>query len=127
MAAVCRAPRGSSSIPHSAFRIPHFPMKSLIILPKTSKYSPAKVGNFIWNEEHQAHLYHGRPLEMAEFNEISKRIFYLRRDEIANFDLPPYVQMVEEKPESGNLRPESIKPKLKRKTPLIPLPDLQIA
>jgi hypothetical protein len=99
-------------------------MKALIILPKTSKYSPAKVGNFIWNEEFQAHLYHGRPLDMAEFNEISKRIFYLRRDEIANFDLPPYVQMVEEKTTSPT-GPRL--PKLKRKTPLIPLPDLQIA
>lgn len=101
-------------------------MKALIILPKTSRYSPAKVGDFRWNDEHQAHLWGGRALEMEEFNSVSKRIFYERRDEIANFDLPPYVQMVEENP--GELIPESTEksPKIlrRKKAPLVPIPDL---
>lgn len=105
-------------------------IKALIILPKTSRYSPSKVGNFLWSESHQAHLWGGRALEMDEFNKVSKQIFYSRRDEIANFDLPPYVQLVQEKCEMGNAKceiPEKPKPKLKRKTALIPIPDLALA
>lgn len=107
-------------------------MKALIILPKTSRYSPAKIGNFRWNDEYGFHLWDGRALEIEEFNRISKRIFFERREEIINFDLPPYVQLVEEKPESGKLKaetPEIPKPKtlrteLKRKTALLAIPGL---
>jgi hypothetical protein len=113
-------------------------IKALIILPKTSRYSPSKVGNFLWSESHQAHLWGGRALEMDEFNKVSKQIFYLRMDEIANFDLPPYVQLVEEgKIARQDASPstqdacapsaKTLRPKLKRKTALIPIPDLALA
>jgi hypothetical protein len=106
-------------------------MQAIIILPATSRYSPAKIGNFIFSEEFGAHIWGGRPLDMEEFNEISKRIFYSRRNEIEDFDLPPYVQMVEAKAESGKRKAETseifeAKPKLKRKTPLIPIPELTV-
>jgi hypothetical protein len=119
-------------------------MQAIIILPATSRYSPAKIGNFIFSEEFGAHIWGGRPLDMEEFNEISKRIFYSRRNEIEDFDLPPYVQLVSRpdhahnasrseaggesseilkaKPESNEARP----PRLKRKTPLIQIPELTV-
>lgn len=114
-------------------------MRALIILPKTSRYSPSKVGDFRWNDEHQAHLWGGRALELEEFNTISKRIFYDRREEIANFDLPPYVQLVEDEQCSdvgvqcsakADLKTEPLKtensPKIlkRKKAPLVPIPDL---
>lgn len=70
-------------------------IKALIILPTGSRFSPARVGEFLFNSEHQAHIWAGRPLDMDEFNAISRRIFYERRDDIEVFDLPPYVQLVE--------------------------------
>ena len=107
-------------------------MRAIIILPATSRYSPAKIGNFRFSEKHNAHIWDGRELEMDEFNEVAKRIFYLRRNEIEDFELPPYVQMVEDKAESEKLKEEiseilEAKPKLKRKTPLIPIPELATA
>lgn len=102
-------------------------MKALIILPKTSRYSPSKLGNFLWNDEHQAHLYGGKPLDMEEFNAISKRIFFERRDEIEDFDLPPYVQMIASpvkakkvKP-AGDLKSKLTTPAKSTKVPLVPI------
>ena len=127
-------------------------IQALIILPKTSRYSPAKVGNFVWNETFQAHLYNGRPLDMAEFNEISNRIFFARRHEIEHYDLPPYVQLVDIAPEFAgpnagtpisstttpppqpesepaevsSLSPSLVRTRLKKRAPL-PVPDLASA
>ncbi|MEI7532855.1 MAG: hypothetical protein WCK57_00665 [Verrucomicrobiae bacterium] len=108
-------------------------IKALIILPKTSRYSPAKVGNFLWSDEHQAHLWDGRALDLEEFNRVSKDIFYDNRRKIEFFDLPPYVQLIDlverEEVQETEARPvpgpSSSKPRLKRK--LIPIPAVAFA
>ena len=100
----------------------------LVFSPATSRYSPAKVGRFIWNDDHQAHLYDGRPLTLEEFNPIAKHIFYQRRDEIETFDLPPYVQLIEETAAEPEPAAEAPARRIfKRKGDLIPIPDLQPA
>ena len=107
--------------------------KALIILPSTSRYSPAKVGNFLWNEEYQAHIYDGRPIAIEEFNRISKRIFFEHRDEIEDYDLPPYVQLIDVATVREDVAPEQEQdlPELpakrifKRRSDLIAIPELK--
>ena len=48
--------------------------KGIIFLPCTSKYAPAKQGDFLWSEKHQKHIWEGRELEPEEFNRVIDRI-----------------------------------------------------
>ena len=45
-------------------------MKAIICLRFTSRFAPAKQGEFLWSEKHQCHIWQGRELEPEEFNRV---------------------------------------------------------
>ncbi|MDR1191262.1 MAG: hypothetical protein LBK60_06315 [Verrucomicrobiales bacterium] len=49
-------------------------MKAIIFLPGTSRFAPAKTGEYIWNEQHQKHIWQGRELDADEFNAVIDRL-----------------------------------------------------
>lgn len=68
-------------------------IKGIIVLPVTSRYSPAKIGDFIWTEQFGKHVFKGKSMALAEFNAASKMVF----DDVETglLDHQPYAQLVE--------------------------------
>jgi hypothetical protein len=49
-------------------------MKAIIFLANISRYAPAKQGAFLWSEKHQCHIWDGRELDAAEFNQVADAV-----------------------------------------------------
>ena len=49
-------------------------MKLLVFLASQSRYSPPRVGQFVFNNDFGKWLYLGRPLTPKEFNEAAERL-----------------------------------------------------
>lgn len=63
-------------------------MKLLIYIPGRPNVHGHKRREFIWRPEHNCHVYQGREVEAAEFNQIAEKVFR------QNQDLFPLVRIV---------------------------------
>jgi hypothetical protein len=46
-------------------------MRLIICLTNTSKFSPAKQGDFVWSDAHNCHVWQGRELTPEEFHSVA--------------------------------------------------------
>lgn len=78
-------------------------IKAILILPNISRaQSSNKVGDFYWNEEHQAYIWQGRELSIDEFNQNAAKVINSNKDKFYSSVVP---KIIEPAPETAPLPP----------------------
>jgi hypothetical protein len=64
-------------------------MRAIIFLKSTSRFAPAKQGDFLWSNEHNCHIWQGRELTIEEFNQVVDAVM-----EDDNYYIRPSVRLL---------------------------------